>query len=494
MSPSRPATRCGSMAIHSPRTATRLVSGPIEDPAAWLALVTAVAPAELTSHRGHRPARGRDRRPRRARLHRRRRMGDTHARPVSAALPLHRGRARPAVPAASGSSILVESVPATIAGFGRVVDDGRGDPRQLRPAAVHRRPPGRARLASAPSLVESRWISEGLASQVAAAVGAELGLEPPFDPAAEAEAHADAALPLDAWVVDPGSRGRCIRLRRVVGLLARDRGRAAGAEAIPSVLARVAASIGSYEPAEVPPEPVTDGGSDPAAPLTSRSFLDHLENVTDVDLAPLFERACPQRSGRRPARPARRRARGVRRARRERRRLGRARPGGLRDGRLAIRRGRRPDDGRAARGWPTETSCSSRWSDAGLSAPDRLHQAYRAYGGGAEAESELESERDVVEAYVAAAARVNAERSLIERLGLVGGHDPESRAAMAKGQFTEGDLRRRGRVDRRGRSASWTRPPSRRDRAPREPPPAGPDHGRPRGRRVPAPRAYTAAR
>ena len=81
-------------------------------------------------------------------------------------------------------------------------------------------------------------------------------------------------------------------------------------------------------------------------------------------------------------------------------------------------------------------------ADAGLSAPDRLHQAYRAYGGGAEAESELESERDVVEAYVAAAARVNAERSLIERLGLVGGHDPEKELAMANGQFTEGDLSR----------------------------------------------------
>ena len=43
-------------------------------------------------------------------------------------------------------------------------------------------------------------------------------------------------------------------------------------------------------------------------------------------------------------------------------------------------------------------------AETGLSAPERLHQAYRAYGGGAEAESELESEREVVEAYVAAAA------------------------------------------------------------------------------------------
>jgi hypothetical protein len=77
---------------------------------------------------------------------------------------------------------------------------------------------------------------------------------------------------------------------------------------------------------------------------------------------------------------------------------------------------------------------------AGLSAPDRLHQAYRAYGGGAEAESELEVEREVVDAYVAAAARVNAERSLIERIGLVGGPDPEAQLAQANGHFTAGLL------------------------------------------------------
>ena len=78
--------------------------------------------------------------------------------------------------------------------------------------------------------------------------------------------------------------------------------------------------------------------------------------------------------------------------------------------------------------------------EAGLSAPERLQQAYRAYGGGAEAESELEAERDVVDAYVAAAERVNAERSLIERLGLVGGPDPDKQLTMANGQFTDGDL------------------------------------------------------
>ena len=37
---------------------------------------------------------------------------------------------------------------------------------------------------------------------------------------------------------------------------------------------------------------------------------------------------------------------------------------------------------------------------------------------------------------------MTAERSLIERLGLVGGHDPDKQLAMANGQFTEGELSR----------------------------------------------------
>ena len=51
---------------------------------------------------------------------------------------------------------------------------------------------------------------------------------------------------------------------------------------------------------------------------------------------------------------------------------------------------------------------------------------------------DVEMDREI---RVAAAARVNAERSFLERLGLVGGPDPEAQLAMANGQFTDGDLR-----------------------------------------------------
>jgi hypothetical protein len=77
---------------------------------------------------------------------------------------------------------------------------------------------------------------------------------------------------------------------------------------------------------------------------------------------------------------------------------------------------------------------------AGLSAPDRLQQAYRAYGGGPEAVRELGVERDVVDAYTDAAAAVNAPHSFFARLGLIGGADPEAQLALANGRFTDGDL------------------------------------------------------
>jgi hypothetical protein len=83
----------------------------------------------------------------------------------------------------------------------------------------------------------------------------------------------------------------------------------------------------------------------------------------------------------------------------------------------------------------------ARMADAGLSAPDRLQEYYRAYGGAGEAEAELRTEGDVVDAYAAAAARVNQGRSFIERLGLVGGPNPAAQLAMANGRFTDGDLR-----------------------------------------------------
>jgi hypothetical protein len=86
-----------------------------------------------------------------------------------------------------------------------------------------------------------------------------------------------------------------------------------------------------------------------------------------------------------------------------------------------------------------------RMERAGLSAPERLQQAYRSYGGGPEAVAELEAEQAVVDAYLATADEVNAERSFIERIGLIGGPDPDVELNRANGRFADGDLR--GAID-----------------------------------------------
>jgi hypothetical protein len=55
--------------------------------------------------------------------------------------------------------------------------------------------------------------------------------------------------------------------------------------------------------------------------------------------------------------------------------------------------------------------------------------------------SEVAAERAVARAYVDAAERVNAPRTFLERIGLIGSADPEAQLAVANGRFAEGELR-----------------------------------------------------
>ena len=416
-----------------------LVSGPIEDPAAWLALVTAVAPAELASHEATVPLEGGT-----ADLVVRaftddEEWGTRTLDTVSAALPLIEAELGLPYPL-RGQLILVESVPATIAGFGESSTTGAEIPVSFdQPpfTALHQV----AHVWLPPSLVESRWISEGLASQVAAAVAGGARRRAALRPGRRGGGACRRRLPARRLVVDAGSRGRRIRLRRVVGVPRRDRGRRRARRRSRACSLASPPRSGRTSPPRSRPSRSRTAASDPAAPLTSRSFLDHLETVTDADLAPLFaDRVLGEadvallgpRADAREAFDAL---------------VASADGWGAPDPVASAMADWRFDEAVAqiadASAWLADRDeLLEQMAEAGLSAPDRLHQAYRAYGGGAEAESELESERDVVEAYVAAAARVNAERSLIERLGLVGGHDPEKQLAMANGQFTEGDLSR----------------------------------------------------
>ena len=197
------------------------------------------------------------------------------------------------------------------------------------------------------------------------------------------------------------------------------------------------ASIGPYDGAEISPSPGAEGP--PAVALTSRGFLDQLETVSDADIEPLFaERVLIDADV--ALLPARAEARDAFDA------LVTASDGwGAPDPvRLAMTEWRF-DDAQAqmalAADWlERRDALLQSMEEAGLSAPDRLQLAYRAYGGGPEATDELEAETAVVRAYVGAADRVNAPRSLFERLGLIGSADPAVQLAMAQGRFTDGDL------------------------------------------------------
>lgn len=219
---------------------------------------------------------------------------------------------------------------------------------------------------------------------------------------------------------------------------------AVGVDALRAVLTRAAASVGPYQPATVEPQRAADGGSEPTVALDTRGFLDHLETVTGESLADRFA-ATVLTEADAALLPARADARVAFDA-------------------LVADAGSwgAPDPVRGAMtAWDFENAQArieqaAEWLSARdellgeleavhLPAPDRLKQAYLAYGGGAEAHDELDAERAVVDAYAAAADKVNAERSVMGRIGLIGGPDPAAQLNLASGHFADGDLR--GAVD-----------------------------------------------
>lgn len=413
----------------------RLTSGPIEHPGQWLALVTAVGPGEMATFETTVALQGGT-----ADLVVRAfaddpEWGETTRDLAVAALPRIEEAIGLPYPLLGRLSI-VQGVPGETGAF--------GDPTAPRSAIVvaFDEPPFTllhqlAHVWLAPTLVESRWIVEGLASDVAARVGADLDVEPPFDPVAEAEARASAALPLAAWTSSSGADADRFGHAAAWALCAEIR-EAVGDDALGSVLLRTASSVGPYEPAELDGPPPS--GSVPRTPLTSRSFLDQLEKVSKLDLSARFGEAVfdeadaallPTRTAARDAFAA----------------LHEAADGwGV------------PDPVRTAMAAWTFDEAERLMADAGawlvdrdalladmaasgLAAPDRLQQAYRAYGGGQEAIDELAAQRSAVETYAATSARVGASRSFLARVGLIGVTDPSTQVARASGQFADGDLR-----------------------------------------------------
>lgn len=415
----------------------RLVSGPIEDPAEWLALVTAVRPPEYVQTQATVPLDGGT-----ADLVVRafeddEAWADRTLTVVSEALPLFEeeiGLPYPRI----GQLILTETVAVDTTGF---AEGGAGGNEIL---VAFDQPPFTvlhqvAHVWLGPSLIESRWIREGMASHAAERVAPEVEAEAPYDPLAEAEGRSADAIPLDTWGASAALETESYAYAASWAFINRLE-EAAGREALHGVLARVAASIGPYESAEIEPEPPAEAGGTPATPLTTRAFLDHLETLSDVDLAPLFAERVLTEADRALLEP-------------------RAEARAAFDQLVAAADSwGAPDPVRGAmNAWSFEDATAQiavaadwleerdallvRLDRHGLAAPERLKQAYRAYGGGPEAVNELEAERTVVDEFAEAADDVHAERSFLARIGLVGGPDPDAQLTQAAGRFAEGDLR-----------------------------------------------------
>lgn len=413
-----------------------LTSGPIDDPSRWLSLVTAVQPDAIEDRHVTVPLRGG--------------TADVLVRSFrddEAWATRVRDLVADALPALEdaiglpyqqlGQIALVESVPTTATGFGETETTGT----EIRIAfdqpdftVLHQV----SHLWLSQALIEARWIREGLASRFAEIVAAQVGADLPYDPVAVTSDGADDAFPLDEWTPTADAA------REAYGYAAswafmRELEDVVGSDAIPAVLARVAASIGPYDGGDLAPEPGSEAGATPASPLTSRGLLDQIEAVTTAHVGTLFaDRVLTDAdTDLLDARDAARSSFGEL--------LVAADGWGAPDPVRAAMTSWSFDDAGAAIDLATEwlegrDELIGVMREAGLSAPDRLQQAYRAYGGGPESVRELGVEREVVDAYTDAAAEVNASRSFFARLGLIGGSDPEVQLALANGRFTDGDL------------------------------------------------------
>ena len=337
-----------------------------------------------------------------------------------------------------GQLVVTEAVPADASGFG---ESGAGGTEILiaydQPefTALHQL----AHVWLSPSFADSRWIREGLASLAAAKVAQAMEIERPYDRVAEAEARAEAAFALEEWPAQANPEGESYGYAASWALMQQIED-VVGADALRTVLRRVAASVGPYRAASIEPDPASEGADTPAAPLSSRTFLDHLETVGDVDLAPLFsERVLgPDDVALLDDRAAAREAFDALRVAGD----SWGTPDPVRSAMTAWDFEAAQSQIEGARSWLAERDrLLDEMAAVGLSPSERLEQAYRAYGGGPEAVNQLEAHDAVTEAYAEAAREVNAERSLVERIGLIGGGSPTDELAQAHGHVASGDLR-----------------------------------------------------
>jgi hypothetical protein len=415
-------------------TAIVLTSGAIGDPAHWVAVVTAARPTSYTTLRQSVPLAGGT-----VDLQVRAwvddpEWGERIAALLSEALPLL--EAATGFPYAGVGPLLVveaATAPTSDLGEGRVagqqIDVGY-DATDF--TVLHQA----AHVWIGPSLFADRWLREGLASYLAGVAAVQLGVDLPFDPAARRADLAADGFPLAAWAGGGTNRAREAFGYAASWALIEAVAERIGPEQLQAALRRVAGGHGAYEiaPAVVPP------GVAPDAPaVDSRQFLDLLELVGGVEISDLY---APEVFGAEQAELLAARSE----ARRAYADLVQAAgewgaPVPVRQAMAAWQFAEAAEEIEAARGWLADRDMLlEAIAEAGLSMPVRLRQRYEESGGGADAWTELQAQRAVVEDYRRVTSLVGAKRSPLAQFGLLGETEPEGLLAVAAGQFADGDL------------------------------------------------------
>ncbi len=431
------ATRGATLTAAPAPDATVLSSGPIEDPATWLALLTATRPAAYETVTRSVPLEG-------GTMDLRVRAWEDDPTWGSEVLNLL-ADGLPALQAqiglpyhGVGPMVVTESLPV---GGGQLEESAPGaqeiavsfdaSPFTVLHQAAH------VWLGSA--LISDRWIREGIASEAAARAAAQLDYSLPYVPAAEAKSRTASAMPLDAWgkgTGDPASAATDAWAYASAWDLVDRIVIAVGQETLQEVLARVNAGIGAYAPTGTETASTAVGSP---LPLDTHRFLDQLEQLSGRDLDALFAAEVFA--------PAERPDLDLRTAAR----VDYASLGttvgdwGIPDTIRGLMEGWHFDEARGAIAdaiawWRQRDGFIAQVRDAGLAAPVRLRDLWRSHGGDATASAELASEAALVGAYRSAAEQIGGAPNPIERLGLLGQPTPTELLATAAGLFADGDL------------------------------------------------------
>jgi hypothetical protein len=327
-----------------------------------------------------------------------------------------------------GPLVLTESLPADLA---PLAEEGLG----AREVAVSFAASGftllhqLAHLWIASDVASSRWIREGLASLAAARAAPGLKVSLPYDPDAEVRAHPGAAFPLDDWDTagDSDTQWAYAASWAFMDLLAAR----VGVDAPFDALRRAAAGSSPYAVAS------SDAGGT-SNPLDSRQLLDQLEEASGVNLDAPFQ-ATIFGDGTKALLVARSASRSSLHAL--------LADGGRWGTPMPVARALEAwqfEDADAAigeaRAWLVERNALvAQAGAAGLTVPGRLMASWRSNGGDARSQAEATAERAVVDAYLAARARIR-DPNPVQALGMLGG--PRASELLADGAvlFAAGDL------------------------------------------------------